>query len=274
MAHRMSISKTQPLQSSGSPADQASASETDKLLLVILPAFNESRNIARVVAGVREVQIPGVRITAVVVDDGSADNTAALAEAAGAVVLSHPHNRGVGAGFRTGLDYALSRNADLLVHMDSDGQVLPAEIPLLVSPVLSGEADLALGCRFLGTRPDNLDAWKAMALQSMAQVVGLLTGYRLHDLSCGFRCMNRRMMESIRPTFDYDYIQETLIQALAHHARVVEIPVTVLYEKEPARKGMSGRVLRYGQRFMALTGYSLLQFYRKRLSESAQDRRD
>ncbi len=237
----------------------------DKHLAVILPAYNEAKNIARVVKGVRAVQIPGVKISVVVIDDGSIDDTATLARDAGAQVLVHPRNRGVGAGFRTGLDWALEHGADLLLHMDSDGQVLAEEIPLLVDPVLHGLADVALGCRFLRGRPENLAMWKATALRGMAQLVGLVTGYRLHDLSCGFRCMNRRIMQEIRPTFDYDYIQETLIQALAHRARIVEIPVTVLYEVEPQRVAMSSRVWTYGRRFMALTGYSLLQFYRQRL---------
>src|SRR5438876_10410188 len=119
-----------------------------KSLWVLLPAYNEARNIAGVVEGVRAVRIDGVRIVPLVVDDGSRDETAALARAAGAEVIAHPKNRGVGAAFRTGRDHALAAGADFLVHMDSDGQVLPSEIPLVFEPVRRGEADLALGSRF------------------------------------------------------------------------------------------------------------------------------
>src|SRR4051794_37702922 len=105
-------------------------------LIVLLPAYNEAENIAEVVAGVRAVRIEGVEITPLVVDDGSKDDTAAIARAAGARVLVHPKNRGVGAGFRTGRDQAVADGADFLIHMDSDGQVDPAEIPLLAGPVL------------------------------------------------------------------------------------------------------------------------------------------
>ena len=155
-------------------------------------------------------------------------------------VVSHPKNRGVGAAFRTGRDQALADGADYLIHMDSDGQVDPAEIPVLFDPVQRGEADLTLGSRFLGgSRPENLDAWKAVGLSTAARLIGLSTGYRLTDISCGFRCMNRRLIEVVRPTFDYDYIQETLIQALAAGARVLDVPVHVKYEKEPARAGMA-----------------------------------
>jgi glycosyltransferase involved in cell wall biosynthesis len=236
-------------------------------LVVLLPAFNEGKNIGRVVRGVLSVAIPGVQISVLVVNDGSRDDTASEAERAGAIVISHPKNRGVGAAIRTGFDWALSHGADLLVHMDSDGQVLPEELPLVVAPVLAGRAELAVGCRFLGSAPKGLSRWKAVALSSLAQTVGVLTGYSLHDLSCGLRCMNQRILKVVRPTFEYDYIQETLIQALAHRAIIVEIPVHIRYEPATQRTGMSGRTFRYSWRFLALTGYSLLQFYRERLTQ-------
>ncbi len=233
-------------------------------LCVLLPAYNEASHIGAVVGEVRAVRLEGVEITPLVVDDGSHDATRALAEAAGATVISHETNRGVGAGFRTGLNWALAHGMDYLCHMDSDGQVPAAEIPLLFSPLAQGTADLALGSRFLSATPENLEPWKAMALTGMARTIGLFTGYRLTDLSCGFRCMNREVMEAVRPTFDYDYIQETLIQALAIGARVVEVPVTIHYDANPHRPGMSQRTLRYGQRFLGLTAYSMANFYKTR----------
>jgi glycosyltransferase involved in cell wall biosynthesis len=234
-------------------------------LWVLLPAFNEAANLPRVIAGVRAVRLAGVTITPLVVDDGSRDQTAEVARAAGAEVVVHARNKGVGAAFRTGRDHALGAGADYLVHMDADGQLDPAEIPKLFAPVAAGAADLTLGSRFVdGGTPENLERWKALGLTAVARSIGVLTGYRLTDISCGFRCMNRRVLTVVRPTFDYDYIQETLIQALADGARVIEVPVTVHYEKEPARPGMSGRTLRYGRRFLALTGYAMANFYGKR----------
>jgi glycosyltransferase involved in cell wall biosynthesis len=236
-----------------------------KSLVVLLPAFNEAAHIADVAAAVRAVAIEGLSITPLVVDDGSRDATAELARGAGAEVIVHPKNRGVGAAFRTGLDWALAQGPDFLVHMDSDGQVLPSEIPLLYAPVARDEADLALGSRFAtGSPPENLERWKAAALSTLSRSIGLATGYRLTDVSCGFRCMNRKVMHAIRPSFDYDYIQETLIQALAAGARVVDVPVTVRYERAPSRAGMSQHALRYGRRFLGLTAFSMAGFYATR----------
>src|SRR5262249_13242318 len=181
------------------------------------------------------------------------------ARAAGAIVVSHPRNRGVGAAFRTGRDWALANGADYLVHMDSDGQVAPREIPLLFAPVQADEADLCSGSRFRSGESEGLSRWKASGLASVARTVGVLTGYTITDLSCGFRCMNRRVLEVVSPTYDYDYIQETLIQALAAGARLREVTVTVSYDEGDA--GMSSRTMRYISRFFGLTGFALARFY-------------
>ena len=172
---------------------------------VLLPAFTEAANLDAVVCAVRAVPLPGFALTVLVVDDGSADDTAAVARAAGAEVVSHPHNRGVGAAFRTGVEWARAHDADFFVHLDSDGQIDAAEIPLLLGPVAAGEADLAIGSRFAVGAPRSIEGWKAAGLRAAARTVGLLTGRRLSDLSCGFRCFNRRVLDAVSPSFDFDY---------------------------------------------------------------------
>ena len=121
-------------------------------LVVIIPALNEAETIAEVIGRIPAV-IEGVDSTeVVVVDDGSTDDTAARARAAGAVVMSHAGNRGVGAAFATGLDAALRRGADVIVNIDGDGQFDAADIPALIQPVLSGGYGFVTCTRF--GRPD------------------------------------------------------------------------------------------------------------------------
>lgn len=232
-------------------------SQGPERLIVVLPAYNEADNIGPVVEGVLAQRIEGVEITALVVNDGSRDQTAELALAAGATVISHPRNRGVGAGFRTGLVHANSLGADYLIHMDSDGQFHSDEIPLLLAPVRDGHADMTVGSRFLRERPANMGRAKARALTGVARLVGRSLGHRLTDLSCGFRCMNRSVMRKIWPTFDYDYIQETLIQAMLSDIVIEEVPVTVEYPEGEQVGAMSNRPLRYGTRFLGMTAYAL-----------------
>ncbi|MFO0575297.1 MAG: glycosyltransferase family 2 protein [Polyangia bacterium] len=248
-----------------SPAPATSPS--GERLFVLLPALNEARQIGTVVRDVMALRIPGVTVQAVVIDDGSRDETGALAAAAGAHVLRHEKNRGVGAAFRTGLEYARAEGATYLAHMDSDGQLLAADLARLLEPVQKGLCDLALGSRFVrGTAPpEHMARWKALALSTVARGIGVLTASRLSDISCGIRCMNRRVMDAINPTFDYDYIQETLLQALAAGARTLDVPVTALYDERFEKKGMSSRTFRYGARFLKLTAFGLARFYETRL---------
>jgi glycosyltransferase involved in cell wall biosynthesis len=237
-------------------------------LVVLLPALNEAGNIAAVVKGVLALSFPGIELSALVVDDGSSDGTAAIARQAGARVISHSINRGVGAAFRTGIHAVRAEGVDYLAHMDSDGQILAEDLGRVIEPVLAGRCDLALGSRFVPPHapPPNLAAWKSAVLTTVARGVGIVTGYRLTDLSCGVRCMNRKILDSVDPSFDYDYIQETLLQAIAAQARVEEIPVNPIYDIQPKRTSMSGRTFRYGRRFLMLTAYGLFQFYRTRSS--------
>lgn len=235
-------------------------------LCVLLPAFDEASSVGDVVTALRALALDGATLTPLVVDDGSRDDTAARARAAGAVVLRHERNRGVGAAFRTGVEWARAERFDALAHLDADGQLEPSELPRLWAPIARGEADLALGSRFLdGAAPPALAAWKVRALETAARTVGALTGYRLTDVSCGYRCMNARVLAVLRPTFDYDYIQETLLQALAMRARVVDVPVTAHYDGRHRGAGLSGQTFRYARRYVGLTAFALARFYLARV---------
>ncbi len=114
----------------------------------MIPAYNEEENIASVIKEIpRNIFRRKVKI--LVVDDGSRDATVAVAKKAGAdQVISHKQNQGLGAAFRTGVDYALQTNAEILVTIDADGQFNPKDIPKIAEPVLKGEADMVTCSRF------------------------------------------------------------------------------------------------------------------------------
>src|SRR5436190_8020658 len=114
--------------------------------IAIVPAYNEERNIGRVVAELRDYD-PGIDI--VVISDGSVDRTAESAEAAGALVLRLPYNLGIGGAVQTGFRYAWEQGYELAVRCDGDGQHIPAALPKVIAPVVGGEADLAIGSRFV-----------------------------------------------------------------------------------------------------------------------------
>ncbi|PIR15224.1 MAG: hypothetical protein COV48_15565, partial [Elusimicrobia bacterium CG11_big_fil_rev_8_21_14_0_20_64_6] len=132
-----------------------------------------------------------------------------------------------------------------------------------LGPVRRGEADVAIGSRFLNGRPAYLSAAKAYALRVLAFAVGLAVDSPLSDLSCGLRALNTDAIAAARPRFDYDYAQETLLQFFGAHLRVVEIPVIAVGREGP--RGISARAFRYVSRYLLLLVYGLAGFYLSRL---------
>lgn len=214
----------------------------------------------KVVAGIRALKPARADVTVVIVDDGSSDDTAAKAREAGARVVALGAHKGVGAALARGFSLARDEGFDYLVHLDADGQIDPAQIPALLEPVRRGEADVAIGSRFLNGRPDYLSAAKAGALRLLAALVGAAVGAPLTDLSCGIRCLGRAAIEAARPRFGSDYVQETLLQFFSARLRVVEVPVVAV-----ARSGgrsLSAQAVAYTARYLLLLAYSLGRFYR------------
>jgi glycosyltransferase involved in cell wall biosynthesis len=234
---------------------------------VLLPAFNEGARVGEVVRGALALKLEDAMVDAIVVDDGSTDDTVEQARAAGARVVSLPSNLGVGAALRRGLELAREERFDFLVHIDADGQLDPSQIPLVLSPVRRGDADAAIGSRFLAGRPAYLGPWKASALKLLATAVGLAVDAPLTDLSCGVRALNKAAIGAARPRFEYDYIQETLLQFFSARLRVVEVPVTAVERDGP--RGISARTFRYTVRYLLLLSFSLAHFYLSRLKRFA-----
>ncbi len=117
-------------------------------LIILLPALNEEQTIAQVIAGLPSAIHGVTEREVIVVDDGSTDATAARARAAGARVISHGWNCGLGVAFQTGVESALKAGAEVVVTIDADGQFSPADIPALVAPVLAHRADVVTASRF------------------------------------------------------------------------------------------------------------------------------
>src|SRR5262249_54514732 len=153
---------------------------------VVIPAYNEGPVISRVVGGVTRAGYP-----AVVVDDGSRDATAQAASAAGATVITHPFNLGQGAALQTGIDYALTQGAEVIVTFDADGQHRVSDISRLTEALVQARADFALGSRFLGQAP-NLPPLRRLLLRAATLFTRLTTGLELTDSHNGLRAMTRR----------------------------------------------------------------------------------
>jgi hypothetical protein len=191
--------------------------------VAIVPAYNEERNIGRVVAELRDFD-PG--ITVVVISDGSLDRTAETAEAAGARVLRLPFNLGIGAAVQTGFRYAWENGYDLAVRCDGDGQHVPEELAKVIAPVLHGEADIAVGSRFVAGDGYRSSASRRVGIRLLATVVSLIARQRVTDTTSGFQALNRRAIELFAEDYPSDYPEvEGMVMTIRHRLRLVEVPV-------------------------------------------------
>jgi glycosyltransferase involved in cell wall biosynthesis len=206
---------------------------------IVVAAYNEAAVIAEVVG---ELLFTYPRV--VVVDDGSADGTAAVAREAGAIVLHHSLNRGQGAALQTGFDYCLLHGARYAVTFDADGQHRMEEIALLLEPLRSGRADVALGSRFTGKAPD-MPRSRRLVLRLGVLFTRVVSGAQLSDTHNGLRALSRRALAKVRITQDrMAHASELIDQIVRSGLPYVEVPVTIRYTPYSRAKGqrLSGSV--------------------------------
>ncbi len=207
-------------------------SQSDGGIWVVVPAYNEARVIASVIS---ELKREAHRI--VVVDDGSSDSTAEVAAECSALVLRHPINLGQGAALQTGIEFALSRGAELIVTFDADGQHRIADIGRLIEALKADRADFALGSRFLGSAV-NMPILRRMLLRAATLFTRLTTGLALTDAHNGLRAMTRRGALHIRLRQNrMAHASEILGQIAASGLKFVEVAVTIEYSHYSLAKG-------------------------------------
>jgi glycosyltransferase involved in cell wall biosynthesis len=194
--------------------------------VAIVPARNEEGAVGGVVSEIRAFD-PGLDV--VVIDDGSTDQTAANAAAAGAFVITLPFNLGIGAAVQTGFKFALERGYGLAVRLDGDGQHDPAELPKLLSALDRDEADVVVGSRFAdGAGSPASSRSRRLGIVFFARLVSLLTRQRVTDTTSGFQALNRRGVAVFAADYPHDYPEvEATVMVHKHRLRLVEVPVTM-----------------------------------------------
>ncbi len=222
-------------------------------LLVVIPCLNEEKTVGRVVAAVPS-QITGIgRIEVLVIDDGSTDSTAEQAREAGAEVIRHSANLGLGSTFRDAVGIAISKGADVMVHIDGDGQFDPVDIPRLVDPVVTRRAHMVTASRFLDRElvPD-MPAVKRWGNRGVAWIVWLLSGRRFQDVSCGFRAFSREALLRMNLFGSFTYTQETFLDLIFKNLEVLEVPVKVRGTREFGTSRVASSIPRYAARSLQI----------------------
>ncbi len=214
------------------------------MIIAAMPAHNEEERIARVVLGAKK-HVDKV----VVVDDGSEDMTAEIAEALGAMVVRHEENRSYGAAIRTCFESVKELDAELMVILDSDGQHDPSFIPDFIKAMKTNKADVVIGSRFLG-KNNTVPKYRIAGMKVLNISTQLAGNIKTTDSQSGYRAYSRRAIEKIKVTNpDMGAGSAILTQLKEHNLNVVEIPISVRmtlkarHQRIPCRMGLACLIL-------------------------------
>lgn len=193
--------------------------------LIIIPALNEEESIPKVMGHIH-AHVPWADVA--VINDGSSDHTGEVARACGAIVLPMPYNVGIGAAVQAGFLYAAKHGYEVAVQNDGDGQHSPAEIPELVTALLTSDADVVIGSRYIEDRGYVTPKMRRIGIVILAAIISRVVGWRVTDPTSGFRASNRRAIEVCAQEYPHDYPEPEAVVLLHRRGlRVREIPVTM-----------------------------------------------
>lgn len=194
-----------------------------KKILVIVPAYNEAENIVHVVKSMME-QAP--QYDYLIVNDGSTDDTLKLCREEKFCYLNLPINMGIGGAVQAGYIYAYKNNYDIAVQMDGDGQHDVAYLEKLLEPILTDQADVVIGSRFLEKEGFQTTAGRRVGINILSALIWITTGKRIKDVTSGYRAVNRMFIEIYSKDYPMDYPEpEAIVSAMMHLGRVREVPV-------------------------------------------------
>jgi glycosyltransferase involved in cell wall biosynthesis len=203
----------------------------DARIAIVMPALNAARTLERTVAAIPD----GWADDLVLVDDNSTDDTVDVARRLSVDVIWHPHNVGYGGNQKTCYMHALQSGADVVVMLHPDGQYEPTLIPELVTPILTGEADLVLGSRLAVrgmARAGGMPLYKYVANRFLTTLENVVMGTKLTDLHTGYRAYSREFLLTVpflRNSLDFAFDSEILLQAAHFGFRIKEVPAKSIY---------------------------------------------
>jgi hypothetical protein len=218
------------------------ADQRFKSVMIIMPAFNEARNLERLLPCIPRT-MEGREIGVLVVDDGSEDDTTEVALRHGAIVARNRVNRGQGAASRVGYRALQRHRIEIGVTMDADGQHRPEDLNALLKPIMDCNYDLVIGSRVLGSQ-SGADTTRQLGVHLLSRFLSLVTGIRITDCSSGFKAFRIEKIRGILLREDQYQSSEVLIRAAKMKLRISEVPVHI----SDRRFGAShkGRNLTYG----------------------------
>jgi len=192
-------------------------------ILLIIPAYNEGRNILNTCNNIREYN---QRLDYIIINDGSTDDTAEVCKINSLNHINLIHNLGIGGAVQTGYKYAYENSYDIAIQFDGDGQHDITCLENLITPITSGEADLVIGSRFIGTESRfKSTTLRRLGIKTISVLIKLFTGFKIHDTTSGFRACNRELIAKFADDYPTEYpepISEVVV--LKEGYKIKEVP--------------------------------------------------
>ncbi len=225
-------------------------------VVITIPAHNEEKTIGRVLADIKRVMgKTKYKYKMSVVDDGSTDNTVKVAKSAGATVHSHPMRYGLSETFKTEMQRCIELKADVIVHIDADGQYKAEDIPRLLKEVEAGN-DLVLGSRFKG-KIEHMPILKRFGNKAFSKVISGVCRVKISDGQTGFRAFTKKVAKEINIISGHTYTQEQIIKAIQQKFKIKEIPIYFA-----RRKGGKSRLMKNPFEYALRAWVNLIRIYR------------
>jgi len=198
-------------------------------ICVIIPAFNEAKNIANIIK-----RIKSYNLKVLVIDDGSVDNTAEIALNSDVEVIKNKRNLGKGASLIRGFDYALKNNFDAVITMDADGQHLPEDLPKFIQKAEQSNNSIFIGNRMLN--PLKMPLIRKLTNRVMSFLISLIIKQNVPDTQCGFKLIKRELLEKLKlNTKHYDTESEIIIKSALLGYTIESIPIRCVYESKKSQ---------------------------------------
>jgi glycosyltransferase involved in cell wall biosynthesis len=196
-----------------------------KKITVVIPTYNEEKSIGLVIRRIiKNIDIYQI----IVVDDGSSDRSAYIAEKAGANIIQNKHNRGTGFATKAGLSFAAKTKTDMVVLMDADGQHNPIYLPRLINEMRSG-VDMVIGSRYMVKTKNCTSLFRRMGTKCIFFLITLVYGKKIYDPTSGFRVMNRRMLNHFADHYPTTFSEpEVVINMLKNNFFIKETSIEMM----------------------------------------------
>jgi len=205
--------------------------------VVLIPCYNEDKNIGNVIRNIHNFTDHNIEtdftIDYIIINDCSKDKTLTVCKESNYNYLNLPVNLGIGGCVQTGYKYAYDQGYDVAIQHDGDGQHDPAYFKNVIEPIMSGQADIVIGSRFINNSGFQSTGLRRFGIGFLSGIIRLCTGVKIRDVTSGYRAVNKKYIEHFAKHYAQDFPEpESIVEAALNKAKIVEVPVIMHERKE------------------------------------------